>query len=102
MAAQVILLDDLAHVAKDLLSRGNRLSAPRLEAIAEGVQVAVRADARIPVGDPGAAEAVLQFQHHEAGSGTLLRQVVGAADTGNPGPDNEDIKVFRSCRDGFG
>src|SRR5829696_7429441 len=69
VAREVVLLDHLAHVVQYLLGRGDRLAGPRLEAIAEGVEVAVGADARIAMGDPRPAEALLRFQHDEARAG---------------------------------
>ena len=49
--------------------------------VAEGEEIAVRADAGIFVSEPGTAEALLRLQHDEAGAGTLLGQVVGATHT---------------------
>src|SRR5690349_19397091 len=102
MAREIVLLDDLAHIAEDLLGCGDRRSAPRPEAIAKRVQVAVRANARITVGDPGAAEAGLRFKHPKAGVRALLGQVVGAADPGNSGPDDKHVEVLGPRLDGFG
>jgi hypothetical protein len=61
MRPEVVLVYDLAHVFQDFRCRRDRRGGPGLEAIAEGVEVAVRADARIFVRDPGAAEAFLRF-----------------------------------------
>ena len=83
--AEIVLLDHLAHVGQDLGRGRDRRAGPGLEAIAEGVEVAVGADAGIAVGQPGAAEALLRFQHDEARAGALLGQVIGAADPGNAG-----------------
>ena len=60
VAGEVVLLDHLAHVVQDLVGGGDRRAGPRLEAIAEGVEVAVGADAGIAVGEPRAAEALLR------------------------------------------
>src|SRR6185436_4794642 len=75
---------------------------PRLEAVAEGVEIAVRADARIAVHPPGATEIVERFEDDELGAGTLLGQMIGAADTGNAGPDDDDVEVFGLLSRGFG
>ena len=66
MPAEVVLVDDLAHVVQDLGCGRDRRAGPGLEAIAEGVEVAVRADARIAVRDPGAAEALLRFERRRS------------------------------------
>lgn len=56
MAGEVVLGDHLAHVAQDFLGGRDRRPGPGLEAIAEGVEVAVGADAGVAVRAPGAAE----------------------------------------------
>ena len=78
------------------ISAAVAIGAPRpgLEAIAEGVEVAVRADARIFVREPGAAEAFLRFEHDEARAGALVGEVVGAADAGDAGADDQDVEVL--------
>ena len=45
VAAEIVLVDDLAQVAEDLGGGRDRRAGPRLEAVAEGVEVAVGADA---------------------------------------------------------
>ena len=57
---------------QDLVGGGDRRAGPRLEAVAEGVEVAVGADAGIAVRAPGAAEALLRLEHDEARAGALL------------------------------
>ena len=94
--AEVVLVDHLAHVFQDLRGRRDRRAGPGLEAVAEGVEVAVRADARIAVRDPGAAEALLRFEHDEAGAGALVGEVIGAADAGDAGADDQHVEVFRA------
>jgi hypothetical protein len=54
------------------------------------------------VGPPGAAEAVLRLEHHEARAGALLRQVIGAADAGNAGTDDQDVEMLGRQRGGPG
>ena len=102
VAAEIVLLDHLAHVAHDLGGRRDRSAAPWLEAIAEGVQVAVGTDARIAMGEPRAAEARLRFQDDEPRPGALLRQVVGTPDTGDTCPDDQDVEVLGFCRGSLG
>src|SRR5439155_11913942 len=41
---QVVLVDDLAHVTEDLCRGRDRCTGPRLEAVAESVEIAVGAD----------------------------------------------------------
>ncbi len=72
VTGQIMVVDDLAHIGQDLFGRGDGRALPRLEAVAEGVEVAVGSDARIAVGMPGAAEALLALQHREARPRTLL------------------------------
>ena len=94
MGRKVVLFDDLPHVLPDGLRRGNGLPGPGLEAIAEGIEIAVGADARVLMGEPGAAEAALRFQHDKALIGALLLKMDRAADARNAGADNENVEVF--------
>ena len=59
---QTVVVDHLAQVLQDLLRGGDGLAHPGLEAVAEGEQVAVGADARVAVRAPGAAVAGLRLQ----------------------------------------
>ena len=63
VAAEIVLVDDFAHVAEDLGSRGDWRTGPWLEAIAEGVEVAVGADAGIAMRGPCAAKGLLSLEH---------------------------------------
>src|ERR1700722_14933203 len=56
---EVVLVDDFTHVAEDFSRCRDRRSGPWLEAIAEGVQIAVGPNARIAVGEPRAAKTFL-------------------------------------------
>ena len=94
MTGEVVVLDHLAHVGQDLLGRGDRLACPRLEAIAEGIEVAVGANPRIAMGEPRAAEALLRLQHDKARARALLTEMVGAAHTGNAGADDQDVEML--------
>ena len=96
VTGEIVLLDHLAHVAEDLGGRGDGRADPGLEAIAEGVEVAVGADAGILVRQPGAAEALQVLQHHEALARAVVLQVIGPADAGNPGPHDQYIEVLGS------
>ena len=92
--AEVVLGNDFAHVGQDLARRRDRGAGPGLEAIAEGVEVAVRADAGVAVGEPRAAETPLRFQDDEARVGTLLGEVIGAADAGDARADDQHIEML--------
>ena len=67
---------------------------PRLEAVAEGVQVAVGADAGIAVGAPGAAEGLLGFERDEARARALRGEVIGRADAGDAGAGDQDVEML--------
>ncbi len=41
VAAEIVLVDDLAHIIEDLGSRGDWRTGPWLEAIAESIKVAI-------------------------------------------------------------
>jgi hypothetical protein len=91
---QVVLLDDLVEVGEDLVGGGDRGPAPRLEPVAEGEQVAVGPGARVAVGPPRAAAGVERVQQQEAAARLLLLEVVGRADAGDAGPDDQDVDVL--------
>jgi hypothetical protein len=59
MPLKPVFGDDLAHIGENFRGGGDRRAGPWLEAIAEGVKIAVGADAGIAVGQPGAAKAFL-------------------------------------------
>src|SRR4051794_24703795 len=98
MAGEIVILDHLPPVAQDLGRRRDRRPGPRLEAVAKRVQIAVGADPGITVGPPRAAESLLRFEHDKARPRALLRQVIGAANPGNPGTDNQDIEMLAAGR----
>ena len=75
-------------------SRRDRLAFPRLESVAERVQVAVGAHAGVRVRAPGATEVARRFEDGERGAGALLGEVIGSADAGDPGPDHQHVDVF--------
>ena len=93
VSGEIVLLDHVAHVLLDLGRGRDRRRGPRLEAVAEGVQVAVGADAGIFVRQPGAAKALLRLQHDKAGVGALLGEVPGCADARDAGADDEHVEM---------
>ncbi len=99
---KAVLLDHLAHVLEDLFGGGDGCARPRLEAVAEGIEVAIGADAGVAVHPPGPAEAIEAFEDDEAGARALGGEVVGATDPGDARANDEDIEVFRLCGGGPG
>src|SRR5204863_826637 len=74
-------------------------TGPRLEAVAEGVEVAVRANAGITMGDPGSAKTLLSLQHDVAHVRALLDHVVGRANSGDAGADDQNVEMLGAgCR----
>ena len=47
---------------------------------------------------PGAAEALLRFEHDEARAGALVGQVIGAADAGDAGADDQHVEMLARPR----
>ncbi len=94
MLAEIVLGDDLAHVGEDFGCGRDRRADPRLEAVAEGMEIAVGADAGIAMREPGAAEALLALQDDEARIRKLLCQLIGTADAGDAGADDENVEMF--------
>ena len=90
--AEAGVLDHLAHVLQDLGGGRDRRAGPGLEAVAEGVEIAVGADAGVAVRDPGAAEGVLRLEHQEARARRLRGEVPGGADAGDAGADDDDVE----------
>ena len=52
------------------------------------------------MGPPGAAEALLRLQHDEARARALRAQVVGAADPGDAGADDEHVEIGQRSSSG--
>jgi hypothetical protein len=100
VSVEAVIVDDLTQIGENLLGGRYRFAEPWLEAIAEGVEVAVRSDSGIAVGDPGAAEAVLGFEDHEARARALGLEVKGGADARDSGADDRHIEML--SRLGFG
>ncbi|MGY3462497.1 hypothetical protein ACVWW5_007947 [Bradyrhizobium sp. LM3.4] len=96
VAGDIVVVDHLVHVGEDFLGGCDGRSDPGLEAITEGVEIAVRADAGIAMRGPGAAERRLRFQDDEARARKLLCHVIGAADARDAGADDQHIEMFRS------
>ena len=92
-ADEVVLGDHLVEVVHDLLGRRDGRPDPGLEAVAERVQVRVRADPGVAVGAPGPPDAVLGLEEQVGRPGALLAQVVRGADARDARADDEDVDV---------
>src|SRR5271154_3550069 len=102
MPCEVVFGDDFAHIGADLRRGRDWWTGPGLETVAEGVKVAVGADAGIFMGPPGAAKCLLLFEHDERRARELLGQMIGAADTGDTGADDEDVEMLDCLCGGHG
>src|SRR5690606_35099914 len=99
MTTEIVLLDHLIHIGKDFLRRCDGRSRPRLEAITESVEIAIRTNAGIAVHVPCAAKALHRFEDHEAAIRRLLLKMPGRADARNPRTDDQHVEMlcFRSA-----
>ncbi len=99
MAEPDVLLDavlgrGLADVIEDRWSLGDgAVLEPRLERVAEGVQVRVGADAWIAEQIPGPPDRVTRLQDQVALARLLSRQVGRGSDSGDPRADDQDVDV---------
>src|SRR3712207_3783590 len=101
LLGQTVLLQRLAQVAQDLRCAGDRLLiAPRLEGVAEGVQVRVGADAGITKQIPGTAGALAGLEYHHTLPGVLYGQVAGGSDAGDSRTDDEHVDVLVTLETG--
>ena len=100
MPREVVFGDDFAHIVEDLRRGRDRRTGPGLEAVTKRVKVTVGADAGIAVRHPGAAKAFLRLQHDKARARQLLGQMIGAANTGDAGADDQDVEMFSSLAGG--
>src|SRR5260363_58515 len=98
VTAEVVLVDHVAHIFEDLFGRRDRRSDPRLEAVAERMQIAVGADAGIAMRAPGAAKTVLALQDDEAGLRHLPGKLIGTADARDAGADDQHVEMFSRLR----
>ena len=101
VAGEIVFLDHLAHVFQDFGGARDRRAGPWLEAVAEGMEVAVGADAGITVGAPGAAERLLRFERDESRSRALRREMIGRADAGDAGARDQHVEMLGRARRGF-
>ena len=78
---------------------GTRLG-PGPERVAEREHVRVRAHTGIAEKVPGAADRVAGFEDRDRVPRPFLREPAGSADTGQPGPHDQDVDVLERCRHG--
>ncbi len=91
---EVVLVDDLVQVVENLVRIGDRVvRSPRLELIAEGMQIRVRPDAGIAEQVPGAADRVATVHDREALTGLQGSQVMTHPEAGDAGTDDQHIDV---------
>ena len=92
MGADGVLRRRFMDVGPNRRPIGDRLGVyPRLEVVAEGVHVAVGANAGIAKQVPGAADGVAPLQNGEGPIRALPPQMAGGPNTGNPGADDDDV-----------
>src|ERR1700756_5155176 len=88
----------LPHVVEDRLTLADRLRRrPRLEAVAQGVHVRVRADAGVAEEVPGPPQFLARLEDRVAAARKSLLQMVRSADAGESGADDQHVKML----DGF-
>lgn len=95
LPVDAVLPCGLLDVAADRRTVGDGLRiAPWLEVVAEGEHVRVGTDAGVAEQVPGTAHRRAPFEQGEALAGAMLHQVVGGADAGQSGADDEYVQVF--------
>src|SRR5690606_15676718 len=89
------LTGGVADVAEDRRAVGDRLRVhPGPEPVAERVHVGVGPDPWVAEQVPGATDRVARLENRVRLPGAALLQVVGGADTGEAGADDQDVSVF--------
>ena len=90
----------LAQVVQDRVGAGDGLLVlPRLELVAEGVQVGIGANAGVAEQIPGAAGGVARFEDRERLVGLLGGERVRRPDTGDAGADDQHVDVLGAVGD---
>ncbi|CCH78510.1 hypothetical protein BN12_30036 [Nostocoides japonicum T1-X7] len=97
---EVVLGDRLAQVVQDERRIGDGvLVAPRLELVAEGVQVGVGPDSGVAEQVPRAADALAPFEDDDRLAGELAVEVCRRTDPGDPRTDDHDVELLDLVRD---
>src|SRR5918998_1000488 len=95
LVVQAVLGRRLAQVGQDPWSVGDRLAvAPRLEVVAEGVQVGVGPDAGISEQVPRATRRAARLEDREALPGQLGGKVSPGANARDARADDEHVQVL--------
>src|ERR1700733_10660977 len=93
-----VLARGLAYVVEDRRPLGDRLLiGPGLECVAVGVQVRVRADARVAKQIPRATCAVAILEDRVGLAGKTMLQVPGSADTRHTRTNNAHVQALGLC-----
>ena len=97
--ANAAFIDDPVEIFQDRGAIRDRFFvAPRFEHKAQGVHIAVRADAGIAKQVPGSAKLRTAFEHGITLAGALRLHMRGHADAGNARTDNYQVKRrIRRC-----
>ena len=91
---EAVLLDGLAEIGEDLVGPGDGVVArPRLELVAEGVEVGVRADPGEAEQVPGPADRLARLEDREGPARQPGGQVTSHPDPGDPRADDQNIEV---------
>src|SRR5260370_3244222 len=92
--AETVVGDEVGEIREDLSGSGDRRARPRREAVAKRVEIAMGADTRVLVGEPRPTKARLRFDDDEAFVWALPGEVIRSADSRDPGPDDQDVKML--------
>ena len=91
---EIVVVDDLLEIRQNLVRVGDGvIGSPRLELIAECVQIGVGPDTRVAEQVPGAADGVTAVGDGEGPTRLCGGQIVRQTDPGDAGTDDEDIDV---------
>jgi hypothetical protein len=91
---EIVLFDDLVEVIKDRVLFSEGRTGPGFEAIAVGVEVAVRARSGVSVRPPRAAVSRLCLENDEALVRALLNEMMRTADARDSCTHDQDVKVL--------
>ncbi len=99
VAAQVLLVDRVVEVVEDRVTVGDGVVfGPRLPRVRVRLHVGVGAHARIAEQVPRAADRVARLEHRERQRRELGLQVVGGADAGHSGTDDDHVEPLLRVR----
>nr|WP_239021608.1 hypothetical protein [Nocardioides jishulii] len=100
---EVVLLDHVVEVVEDPGTVSDHVVVgPRLERVAEGVQVGVGADAGIAEEVPRPTDPIACLQDGEGGPRPVDEEVAGSTDPGESRPDHQHVDLAVSGGQGCG